>query len=172
LRAAVPGPSSAREHGKDQCRAVPARRCNYTTSALSPSNRELKESKRGEMRLWCGRNCISPDDRREEPRSGRYAGCRFAAGKRSARSAAPTRTARHICRVGKRAPRRCAPINAAAGYSESGMRQAPKRRTSMWPPSTLTTVDGTPPGLMPSSTTMSAERPTSASACGASVAAR
>ena len=71
-----------------------------------------------------------------------------------------------------RAPRRCAPTNAAAGYSESGMRQAPKRRTSMWPPSTLTTVDGTPPGLMPSSTTMSAERPTSASACGASVAAR
>ena len=91
LRAAVPGPSSAREHGKDQCRAVPARRCNYTTSALSPSNRELKESKRGEMRLWCGRNCISPDDRREEPRSGRYAGCGLAMGNRAPRRCAPGR---------------------------------------------------------------------------------
>ena len=172
MRAAGPGPTCARDYRKDQCRAVPARRCNYTTSALSPSNRAIRKSKRGEMRLWCGRNRISPDDRREEPRSGHYAGCGFIAEKRSARSAAPTRTARRICRVGKRAPRRCAPTNAAAGYSESGMRQAPKRRTSMWPPSTLTTVDGTPPGLMPSSTTMSAERPTSASAAGASVAAR
>ena len=135
LRAAGPRPSSAREYRKDQCRAVPARRCNYTTSALSPSNREIKKSKRGEMRLWCGRY-------------------------------------RDTYAAGKRAPRRCAPTNAAAGYSESEMRQAPKRRTSMWPPSTLTTVDGTPPGLMPSSTTISAERPTSASACGASVAAR
>ena len=34
------------------------------------------------------------------------------------------------------------------------------------------TVDGTPPGETPSSTTRSAESPTSASACGASVAAR
>ena len=31
------------------------------------------------IRLRCGRNRISPDDRREEPRSGRYAGCGFAA---------------------------------------------------------------------------------------------
>ena len=33
------------------------------------------------IRLRCGRNRISPDDRREEPRSGRYAGCGFAADK-------------------------------------------------------------------------------------------
>jgi len=31
------------------------------------------------IRLRCGRNRISPDDRREEPRSGRYAGCEFVA---------------------------------------------------------------------------------------------
>ena len=155
LRAAVPGPSSAREYGKDQCRAAPARRCNYITSALSPSNREIKKSKRGEMRLWCGRNLG-----------------RFAAGESGRHGVPPLPGRRDEFAAGKRAPRRCAPTNAAAGYSESEMRQAPKRRTSMWPPSTLTTVDGTPPGLMPSSTTMSAERPTSASAAGASVAAR
>ena len=32
------------------------------------------------IRLRCGRNRISPDDRREEPPSGRYAGCEFVAG--------------------------------------------------------------------------------------------
>ena len=64
------------------------------------------------MRLWCGRNRISPDDRREEPRSistdrrslpkaarrGGYAGCGFIAGKRTAPSAAPTRTTQRMCR--------------------------------------------------------------------------
>ena len=36
---------------------------------LTCNSRKIKKSKRGEMRLWCGRNRISPDDRREEPRS-------------------------------------------------------------------------------------------------------
>ena len=34
----------------------PARRCNYTTSALSPSNSKIKKSIREEIRLRCGRN--------------------------------------------------------------------------------------------------------------------
>ena len=37
----------------------------------SPFRRQITKQKikRGEIRLWCGRNRISPDDRREEPRS-------------------------------------------------------------------------------------------------------
>jgi hypothetical protein len=46
LRAAGPRPSCTRDYRKDQCRAVPARRCNYTTSALSPSNRKIKNQAR------------------------------------------------------------------------------------------------------------------------------
>ena len=49
---------------------------------------------------------------------------------------------------------------------------APWRRISMSWPVTRATVEGTPPGLIPPSTTMSAERPTSASAEGASEAGR
>ena len=50
LRAAGPGPSCARDYRKDQCRAVPARRCNYTTSALPPSNRKTKiKARRNEI---------------------------------------------------------------------------------------------------------------------------
>ena len=48
-RAAGPGPSSAREYGKDQgAMRSPAGHWNYTTFALSPSNRNLERRQDGD----------------------------------------------------------------------------------------------------------------------------
>ena len=93
LRAAGPGASCTREYGKDQVvMRSPARRLNYTTSALSPSNSKIKKPRRGEMRLRRGQNRISPDDRREEPRDSPVA----------QRSGCPTSNARSLAQQGRK----------------------------------------------------------------------